>query len=373
MNNPFLISGYISPKYFCNRENETHNLIQNIKNKRNTTLISQRRIGKTGLLKHVKYILEHENKRIQLIYVDLLPALSGKELIQSLATALVRINFKEQSFVKKLLTLLGSLRPVISFDSLTGLPNIEVGIEKPNEISEGFASLLRYFSNIKMELVVMMDEFQQINRFPEQNMEAILRSVIQEFPTISFIFSGSNKHMLESMFASSKRPFYQSTSLMYLEKIKRNEYKNFIINKFLTHKKEIQPAHVDQVLDWCRLHTFYVQVVCNRLFNNFSKKTSKEYINETISQLLSEQDSLYLSYRNMLPPHQFKLIKAIALEKEVKQPTSGSFINKHKLNSASSVSTSIKALIEKELIYLENNSYQVSDVFFSNWLEYHYS
>ena len=50
--NPFLISGYISPKYFCDREDETKKLVKNIDNVNNVTLISTRRMGKSGLIKH---------------------------------------------------------------------------------------------------------------------------------------------------------------------------------------------------------------------------------------------------------------------------------------------------------------------------------
>ncbi len=46
--NPFVVGGYISPHYFCDREVETELLIRNITNGRNVALISTRRMGKTG-------------------------------------------------------------------------------------------------------------------------------------------------------------------------------------------------------------------------------------------------------------------------------------------------------------------------------------
>lgn len=52
-NNPFLISGYYSPEYFCNREQETQTITDALYNGRNLTLIAPRRMGKTGLIKHV--------------------------------------------------------------------------------------------------------------------------------------------------------------------------------------------------------------------------------------------------------------------------------------------------------------------------------
>ena len=42
--NPFLITGYQGPDYFCDREKETASLMSALKNGRNITLISPRRM-----------------------------------------------------------------------------------------------------------------------------------------------------------------------------------------------------------------------------------------------------------------------------------------------------------------------------------------
>lgn len=60
--NPFFTGGYMGPEYFCDRQNETDLLLKAISSKRNVTLISLRRMGKTGLLKHVKHFLEQMPK-----------------------------------------------------------------------------------------------------------------------------------------------------------------------------------------------------------------------------------------------------------------------------------------------------------------------
>jgi hypothetical protein len=57
--NPFVTGGYIGPDYFCDRQNETDLLLRAISSKRNLTLISLRRMGKTGLLNSftsIKYL-----------------------------------------------------------------------------------------------------------------------------------------------------------------------------------------------------------------------------------------------------------------------------------------------------------------------------
>ena len=52
MNNPFVTNGYVSPKYFCDRETETKDITTLLLNGNNIALISPRRYGKTDLIRH---------------------------------------------------------------------------------------------------------------------------------------------------------------------------------------------------------------------------------------------------------------------------------------------------------------------------------
>ena len=50
LENPFVVIGYKSPEYFCDREKETQDLMMHLKGGNNVTLMSPRRMGKTGLI-----------------------------------------------------------------------------------------------------------------------------------------------------------------------------------------------------------------------------------------------------------------------------------------------------------------------------------
>ena len=370
--NPFLTGGYVDPYYFCNRTNEITRLLKAISSRRNITLISLRRIGKTGLLKQIKYLLEHSKQAPAVIYVDLMPTMNGNEMLNTLSSALVRVKKEGKSFIEKVLTILSSLRPRLTYDNLTGQPSIELKVESSSEIQHGFDYLLHFISEIKQDIVFMFDEFQQISQYPEKNIEHLLRTVIQTYPAIPFIFSGSSKHMLEPMFLSTGRPFYQSSELMYLDKIAAEDYSKFIKEMFLSGNKNIDDESIYRIFDWTRLHTYYVQFVCNHLFENESKVIDNDLINQVFQQILDAFEPLFFSYRNLIPSHQFKLLQAIAVEDGIAQPTSGLFIKNHSLTSPSSVNTSLKALTEKEMIVNDGNKWIVYDVFFSRWLEHLY-
>lgn len=370
--NPFITGGYLSPEYFCNRTEETKRITSAISSKRNLTLISLRRMGKTGLLKHVKYQLGHLKKPFAVIYVDLLPTMNGNEMLNSISSALYRIRKSEKNFLEKMLSLMASLRPRLIMDPLTGEPSIELKVESASEMQSGLEQIVRLISEIKQDIVFMFDEFQQIANYPEKNIEPMIRSIIQTYPVVPFIFSGSSKHMLENMFMSPGRPFYQSSELMYLDRISDEDYRIFIREKFREGNMQMDDLSINKIFQWTRLHTYYVQYVCNHLYEKGEKIIGEEQVNKVFHQIITDFESQYINYRNLLTPHQFRLVKAIAVEDGVRQPTSGDFIMKNGLTSPSSVSTSLKALAEKEMIVYDMDRWNVYDVFFSRWLEYHY-
>jgi uncharacterized protein len=375
--NPFVTGGYIGPDYFCDRQNETEKLLKAISSKRNVTLISLRRMGKTGLLQHVKHILgqkskESREKHTAVLYVDLMPTMNANEMLNNISSALLRLRKDEKNFFERLLAILATLRPKLTYDNLTGQPTLEIKAESSSDIQFGFEHLLGFISDIKQDLVFMLDEFQQISQYPERNIEQLLRTIIQTYPSIPFIFSGSSKHMLEPMFSAAGRPFYQSAELMYLDKISGPDYMKFIIEKFESEGKSIDREAISRIFSWTRLHTFYVQNICNLLFESGNKVIDQDLISQVFHRVLTSNEPFYASYRNLIPAHQYRLLQAIAVEDGIAQPTSGAFIKDHKLTSASSVATSLKSLSGKEMIVQSDNKWIVYDVFFSRWLQYQY-
>jgi len=119
LKNPFVTGGYIEPDYFCDRQDETARLLGAIRSKRNTTLISLRRMGKTGLLKHIKYLIEKEKKSPLVVYTDLLPTMSGNDMLNVLTSSLLREKQHDKNILQKVLSLLSTLRPKVTLDSLT--------------------------------------------------------------------------------------------------------------------------------------------------------------------------------------------------------------------------------------------------------------
>lgn len=237
--NPFLVSGYYSPEYFCNREKETSRIIRALANGRNITIFSIRRLGKTGLIEHVFNKLKSEKKK-HLFYIDILSTTNLSSFINLFATTILgELESKPEKFIKKIGEIFTGIRPVISFDPNTGTPTLQINIQTAEDADKSLQKIFTYLKDSGKKIVIAIDEFQQIINYPEKNVEAVLRTNIQRAVGINFIFSGSQKHILLSIFSQYGNPFYQSTEMMQLERMPENEYSEFIISKFEKGRKKI--------------------------------------------------------------------------------------------------------------------------------------
>ena len=131
---------------------------------------------------------------------------------------------------------------------------------------------------------------------------------------------------------------------------------------------KISEKSVQKILRLTRNHTYYVQYFCNRLFETNVNEITEEIIIERLTSILKENESYYYGYRNLLTEQQYLLLKAIGKEENVMQPSSRKFANKYNLGASSTINSAIKSLLNKELIFKENYTYKVYDVFFSLWL-----
>ena len=371
MENPFLITGYISPAYFCDREEETDRIISALQNRRNMTITSMRRMGKTGLIKNVFYQLKDAETR--LLYVDIIASGSLSEFVKMLCNAmLLEEKKRSKGYLKRISRLLSGMKAHLVFDHITGVPSVEIGYTHPHETEMNLEQLFTYLSQQNARYVIAIDEFQQINEYPEKNMEAILRTYVQQLNNVSFLFSGSNQHLLTSMFSNYGRPFYQSADFLFLNRIPKEVYAVFIHDQFTKHNRQIEREQVENILDFYDLYTFYVQAYFNRLFATGEKKIHQALIEKIKTTLLEEREYIFQNYKNLLTANQFDLLKAISKEESVRQPTSKAFMQKYGFVQASALSKTLKALMDKEFVYRENECYKLPDIFFAKWLQLKY-
>jgi AAA+ ATPase superfamily predicted ATPase len=368
--NPFLTSGYFSPEYFCDREIETKQLLNSLQNGQNVTLTSIRRIGKTGLIKHLFYQLPENWKGI---YIDILSTENLSQFLNSLTSSILNAVPEKENLGQKIWNFVKSMRPVISFDPLTNLPQATFELRQ-TDTEMHINSIMQFLEKQDLNFVIAIDEFQQITNYPEKNTDALLRSIIQHMNNVRFIFSGSQQHILNELFNLPSRPFFRSTRMQKIDKIDQSEYRAFISRWFSKSGISISDEIINDLLQWSCLHTYYVQLIFNRVFSTGQTQITEDIWKEEAYKLLKEQETVFYNYRNMLTQPQWHLLKSIAHEGSIQSPTSKDFIHKYNLGSPSTVLRSLNSLLKNELLYssfAEKGivSYSIYDILLHRWTE----
>ena len=369
LTNPFIYQGYESPKYFCDREVETKTLLSHLKNGRNVTLISPRRIGKTGLIKNTFYHLKEQEKDATCLYIDIFATKNLHDFVELLGVMVINeIVRKNASFIEKTISFFSALRPVLSMDPLTGEPSVSITVE-PSKEDITIQSIFNYLNDSEQEVYIAIDEFQQIAEYPEKGTEALLRSYIQFAQHVHFIFSGSKFHLMAEIFGSPKHPFYQSTEMMGLKPLDSDVYYDFCLQFFKEKGGNIEKDIFEYLYNMFEGHTWYIQCILNRLYEANTNVESIEQVNAAILSILAGREPQFESLSQFFTDNQFSLLKAIAKEGIVAQPTAGRFIKSHNLSGASSTKAALKVLEDKELVYRKPEGYIIYDRFMDLWLK----
>ena len=368
MRNPFLTYGYNGPEYFCDREEETKRLTSLLMNGNHVALMSPRRMGKTGLIRHC--FAQQELKGYYLFVVDIYATKSLAELIFELGRSILTVlKSKERKAWERFVQIVSSLRTGITLDAF-GQPNwnLEMGDIQTPKIS--LDEIFQYLSSADKPCIVAIDEFQTIMDYPEQNVEALLRTYIQDCNNAWFVFSGSKRHMMGEMFSSPARPFYQSASTISLKSIPLDSYSKFITYHFEQGGLQIVPEAIQYIYEKFEGTTWYIQKICNEIYAlaEPDKPCTIKEVDMAINQAIDEKDDTYQDLLARLSSRQKTLLIALAHSGKNAQPTSGEFIKKYHLTSASAVQRSLTALQAKDIVTNSEGRYFIYDYFLYYWL-----
>jgi len=370
MNNPFVTNGYAGEQYFCDRVEETRSLINLLTNGNNVALISPRRLGKTDLIYHC-FDQSVVKDNYYTFLIDIYATSSLQDFVNALGRSIIDAL---KPFGKKLLQhfldVVTSLRSDVTFD-VFGMPSLGVSMGSIDRPEVSLDEIFRFLEHADRPCLVAIDEFQQIASYNDgANVEAMLRTYIQRCRNANFVFAGSQRHLMDNMFTSPSRPFYQSVTLMNLKPLEVDVYRDFAVGLFDEAGKFLLPEVVDQVYGDFNGVTAYMQRLMNVLFMRtpHGETCTTQMIDGAISYTLDMASDTYETLLCQIPERQRNVFIAIAIEGDVANVTSGAFIRKYHLPSASSVNSAVKGLLAKDFITLGKNGYQAYDKLFALWV-----
>lgn len=371
--NPFIVKGRIPPAYFCDRVAETEKLTRELLNGNDVVIMSSRRLGKTGLIQHC-FEQPVISDQYYTFFVDILETSSLQEFTYKLSLQIYEaVKPLGRKFVDLFVKSLKSLQAGWTYDALSGMPKLTLSMGAFVEPEVTLGEIFNMLEKANKRCIVAIDEFQQIAKYPEKNVEAVLRGYIQHLSNCDFIFAGSERHLLAEMFTTYGRPFYNSTVSMHLDPIVKERYMEFAETNFQQFKKKIEKDLVGKIYDLCEGNTFCMQKMFNTAFAMTKSECTSEILEQALIDILSDKERDFQNLLSHISSRTKELLFAIAVDGFVDRPTSVSFMRCHQLYSASSNQYSLRQLMNDDLITFDFNAkgkkvYRLSDPFLRMWI-----
>ena len=370
--NPFIVTGKIPDEYFCDRETESLQLKRFLDSQENVVLMSQRRMGKTKLVEHC---LEGEgaDKDYVLMNIDILHTSSFRELIQLMGiTAFDRLATRSSRMMKLFTATLRSLGASFGYDPVQNTPTFDVRLGDITKPEYTLKEIFEYIEKADRRCIIVIDEFQQVTKYPEKNVEALLRTFIQNISNANFVFAGSQRRLMEEMFFSEKRPFFMSARSIVLEAIPFDVYCDFVCHHFEQAGKAIERDAIRLVYDAFQGVTLYLQRIMKDAFiiTPAGDTCNTENTRHLVDEYILECEPRLREQLAMITEPQKELLYAMSEEGgPVKSITSAAFIKRHRMKSSSAVQSASKKLLEYDLLTRREGFYQITDPLLALWLK----
>lgn len=370
MENPFIIGKAAEGDYFINRVEDCRRLNANLTHGINTVIISPRRWGKTSLVKNVLSSIDDE--RFLTVFVDVFRCKSEYEFYRNFSTCVIKqTSSKIDEWVETVKTFLSGITPKFSFGS-DPLNDFSLSFEwnERDDAEDEILSLPQKIAEKKgKKIIVCLDEFQQIAEFPSSvDFQKKLRSVWQHQQDVTYCMFGSKKHLMENFFSNKSMPFFKFGDMMFLKKIEITEWIPFICRNFSNTGKSISEKQAERICNVTACQSSYVQQLSWITWYKTEGITTDKNIDSAIDDLLEQNKTFFQSDVEQLTELQYNFMRAVA-DGVTQGFTRKDILRKYRLESSANVQAIKKAMISKDLIYMDDDgNIQFNDPLFSLWV-----
>lgn len=371
MKNPFVFGIEVSGKQFTDRKDEVSEIKSDLLSGQSVIVYSPRRYGKTSL---VKKILEELKNEAVTVYIDIYPITSKEGLFETFAGKVTSSAFtKIDEMINAAREILPDVSPKISVKYESAEIEFSItGKEKEREkIFPEYMDVPQKIAEKKNKrVIVAFDEFQEIKRLDGDEIERVMRSHFQSQRNVSYIFSGSKKHMMEDIFENKNKPFFRFGKHISLKKIPEKEFSEFIKNNFRSTGINAGDKITEHILNLTQCHPHYTQQICHEIWYAVSakekRKISTEDVFEAVEKVLINQNDAYLSIWDAATKGERAVL--IALASGETSFFSSKTIEEYNMISQSHAQRSLEGLERKEVIEKVNGKYE-TDIFFREWIK----
>lgn len=370
MKKPFVYGKSVDADNFTDRQKETKRLLANFCYGMNTIIISPRRMGKTSLVRKVQRSIQ--DPKVKVIYMDVYDCRSEYDFLNRFASVIIKETAGTMDKVLDTLReFLSRVTPRISYspEPLNDF-QLTLGITPRDFSPEEILNLPEVIAQKRnINIVVCIDEFQQIGEFPDSvTVQKRMRGVWQHQKNTSYCMFGSKNHMMMKIFQNKRMPFFMFGEMMYLDKIPREEWIDFITEKFRQQGKKISRDMAARICDTTQCHSSYVQQLSWNVLLEAGEEVTEQNIDDGICDTLEQNSGLFQNQIAGLTSYQMNFLRAICSGYH-SDFTSKVVTQLFDLGAKSNIYRIKNALLDCELIAIKMKKVYIADPVFEMWFK----
>lgn len=372
MKTPFLFGKVTDFPNFTDRVKESERLSKNLLNGVNSIIVSPRRWGKTSLVTHVLSDIVEKRKDVRVCHIDVFNCRTEEQFYQIYANAILSaVETKLDKFVEAARRYLGRLVPSISLSDSAQQYELTFGVDfKDDKLSVGDVLNLpqRISEDLNIDFIVAIDEFQSIDFYDDSlAFQRKLRSYWQHHKRVTYCLYGSKRHMLLDIFSNPNMPFFKFGDIMFLDKISREDWQEFIVRRFADTGKVIDIELSGIIADKVKNHPYYVQQLSQQVWLRTARKCTLAIVDEAFESMVRQLSLLFTNLIDSLTSRQISFLVAVAKGEE--RFSSQEVLSKYKLGTSANIKNLRTSLLDKDLIDIRIESkIEIQDPVFEWWL-----
>lgn len=373
--NPFVYGKVVGKGDFFDRTTERSRLAKLLEDRNSILITGDRRIGKTSLLLHS--FGEIAKNSIETFYFNLDPIASARSFVErygALFTQRVPIARRAIDFLKSGLKGFG-IDIALSDD---GSPTASINWKGPGNMGkQSIPEILdlpqRLATSLKRRFLICFDEFQVARDLDEVDLVAEMRAAFQHHDRITYVFMGSETHILNQLFSSPQEKFFSSAVKFHLGPISRDEFARFIQSKFRERNVTVSNEVCDAICQWGEDIPSHIQHLCSAIWDfvpGNRHSISADSIKEVMDSEINFNNDLYLQmWQSAGDAKDQMLLQRLARVKDV-AISSAVFCAPLSMNPATVTRrfNKIASRTRGALIHWRSSGYAFSDPFFEEWV-----
>jgi hypothetical protein len=378
--NPFVYGEIVTSGAFADREAERERLGRDLAAGQKVFLISPRRYGKSSLVRDVMRGLARQ--RVMTVEVTVAASSSYVAFLEAYAQALVTAGTPVSRLRRWTTELLQAVRPELRVDGpesasstvagriTLAFPAIRTAREIARLAAEVFALPGRIAAARHQRLAIALDEFQAIAAFDGGSVEHALRAAVQDQRSVGYVFAGSEPSLMERML-EPKRPFYKAGPVIRLGKIDEAVFAAFVEDRFVASGVKPGPGLGEAIVDLAGNVPYDVQRLAHETWDDVRvagrRAAGLEELHSTLTRLLGEHQAAFEEAWQRLTLAQRAVLRALVLE-DGQEMLSADVRERYRLPVASSVQSSLGALVKQDVVMRHEGRYVASDSLFREWV-----